>query len=164
MKILMVCLGNICRSPLAEGILENKIKEKKLNWTVDSAGTGSWHVGEKPDYRSIKTAKKFGITIENQRARVLRKADLDEFDWIFAMDSQNQRDILALCQTQEQRNKVQLLLSFSNPSLGLNVPDPYYDDQAFEPVYYLLNNACNHLIQKLTSPIVQHSNNAVTFV
>lgn len=144
MKILMVCLGNICRSPLAEGILKNKVKQHKLDWQVDSAGTGAYHVGQQPDPRSQAVAKKYGLDISIQRARQFTALDLDEFDLVFAMDRSNQRNILALATTQEQREKVHLILEFTGASEH-NVPDPYWDDDGFEQVYQMLDQACSLL-------------------
>ncbi|RMG83480.1 MAG: low molecular weight phosphotyrosine protein phosphatase [Bacteroidetes bacterium] len=148
MKILMVCLGNICRSPLAEGILKHKIKERGLDWTVDSAGTGSWHVGERPDPRSIAMARKKGIDISDQRARKFTAADFDRYDLILAMDSSNYRDILRRAKTEEHRNKVALIMNFASPGRNENVPDPYWDDNGFEQVFDMLEAACDSLIQK----------------
>lgn len=140
MKILMVCLGNICRSPLAEGILHSKLNDKHR---VDSAGTGNWHVGQCPDRRSIAVAKKYGIDISSQRARQFKSTDFDEFDLIFAMDSSNYKDLIHLAPTQEDRNKVQLILG------NADVPDPYYgSDFGFENVFQLLDEATNQLINR----------------
>ncbi|WP_020536650.1 low molecular weight protein-tyrosine-phosphatase [Lewinella cohaerens] len=144
MKILMVCLGNICRSPLAEGILKNKVKQHKLDWQVDSAGTGAYHVGQQPDPRSQAVAKKYGLDISIQRARQFRASDFDEFDLVFAMDRSNQGNILALATTQEQREKVHLILEFTGAA-DHNVPDPYWDDNGFEQVYQMLDQACSLL-------------------
>jgi len=146
MKILMVCLGNICRSPLAEGILKQKIIEKGLDWTVDSAGTSSWHEGELPDRRSIQTAKSFGIDITDQRARQFTAADFEEYDLIFAMDSSNYQDIIALAETEEHKKKVDLIMNQASPGRNTNVPDPYWDDNGFENVYQMLEEACSQLI------------------
>jgi len=140
----MVCLGNICRSPLAEGILKQKIKEKELSWQIDSAGTSGWHVGALPDSRSISTAKEHGIDISDQRSRQLKASDLQEFDLILAMDTSNYNDILRLA-NKEQRDKVKMILNFSYPRENRVVPDPYYND-GFEQVYQLLDNACDQLI------------------
>ena len=145
MKILMICLGYICRSPLAEGILQDKIAENNLDWTVDSAGTGSWHIGELPDHRSIATARKRAIDLTKQRARQFQKEDLDAFDLVLAMDKSNLRDILKHAKTEEQRTKVKLILNFSRPYSDLEVPDPYYDNN-FELVYKLLDEACESMI------------------
>ncbi len=146
MKILMVCLGNICRSPLAEGILKEKIREHGLDWEVDSAGTGSWHVGELPDPRSIATARRHGIDITDQRARQLRPEDLDRYDLVLAMDRSNLRDILRLARTDEQRRKVRLIMEFADPDNPQDVPDPYWDDDGFEGVFRMLERAAEGII------------------
>ena len=145
MKILMVCLGNICRSPLAEGILQAKAESYKLPWQVDSAGTGAYHVGEKPDPRSRAVANKHGLDISHQRARQFKAEDLDRFDLIFAMDSQNLQNILRLASSEEQKQRVKLILEFTG-SDERNVPDPYWDDNGFEHVYQLLNTACDRIV------------------
>lgn len=148
MNILMVCLGNICRSPLAEGILKAKIRENRLNWKVDSAGTGSWHIGELPDPRSVATARKNGINITDQRARQFRVSDLDEFDLILTMDRSNQRDVLRFAKTDEQRAKVQMIMNFVHTGKNMDVPDPYWDDEGFDKVYQMLQEACDAIIAK----------------
>jgi protein-tyrosine phosphatase len=148
MKILMVCLGNICRSPLAEGIMQNKIDKHGLNWRVDSAGTGSWHVGERPDGRSVKVAHRYGIDINNQRARQFQTADLQEFDLIFAMDSSNYQNILNKAKSIEEEEKVQLIMNQVSPGYNQNVPDPYYDNDGFELVFQMLDEACEQIIKK----------------
>src|SRR4051812_28107837 len=109
-RILMVCLGNICRSPLAEGILRAKIKEKGIDVFVDSAGTGSWHVGEKPDERAIKTAKKYGVDISKLCARQFTPRDFDAFDRIYVMDRSNLEDVLSLARNRKDEEKVALFL------------------------------------------------------
>lgn len=147
MKILMVCLGNICRSPLAQGILEAKIREHGLDWEVDSAGTGSWHVGNPPDSRSQAVGKKYGVDISRQKARKFRPYDLEEFDIIFAMDRSNYRDIMVHAQNDEERNKVRMILNELWPDKDLEVPDPYYDDNGFEQVYKMLNEACEVFVK-----------------
>ncbi len=148
MKILMVCLGNICRSPLAEGIMQHKASGRGLDWSVDSAGTGSWHAGELPDSRSITTARQFGIDITGQRARQFQAADFDLFDHIFVMDAHNLRDVLRHARTEEHRAKVDLILNQSHPGRNLNVPDPYYDDNGFEAVFNMLDDACEVFINR----------------
>lgn len=148
MKILMVCLGNICRSPLAEGIMQHKIKELSLDWQVDSAGTGAWHVGEQPDRRSIDTARKYRIDIGRQRARQLKPHDLDRFDLVLAMDSQNYRDIIRHAVSKEQEDKVHLIMNFVSPGRNQNVPDPYWDDNGFEQVFQMLDEACQKIIDR----------------
>ncbi len=142
MRILMVCLGNICRSPLAEGIMQHKIKQKGLDWIVDSAGTGHWHVGNPPDSRSIAVARKYGIDISSQRGRQFRQEDFELFDKIFVMDTSNQRDVLRLAQNDTQRALVALILSVNHPDKVLSVPDPYHDNEGFEAVFEMLDVAC----------------------
>lgn len=149
MKILMVCLGNICRSPLAEGILKTKIAKHNLDWKVDSAGTGPWHVGEQPDRRSIATARKYGIDITDQRARQLEPIDLDRFDLVLAMDSSNYQDILRHATSKEHEEKVDLIMNFRAPGFNENVPDPYYDNDGFEIVYRMLDEACDEIVERL---------------
>lgn len=146
-KILMVCLGNICRSPLAEGILRSKLPK---DFTVDSAGTGGWHAGEQPDKRSITTARNRGIDITQQRARQFKKSDFDTFDFIFVMDNQNLKDILALTTSENQKNKVQMILEEVFPGERVDVPDPYYGGaDGFEKVFDMLDEACESIARKL---------------
>lgn len=147
-KILMVCLGNICRSPLAEGILKSKLSSE--SFVVDSAGTAGYHVGELPDGRSIEVARKYGIDITNQRSRKFTKADFDKFDMIFAMDQNNYADIVALSENEEQHEKVKMILNELYPDENRSVPDPYYGgDQGFENVYKMLDEACEIIASKL---------------
>jgi protein-tyrosine phosphatase len=153
MRILMVCLGNICRSPLAEGIMQHKIRQRNLNWIVDSAGTGYWHAGERPDPRSISIARKYGIDITNQRARQIQSVDFERFDLIFVMDTQNYSDVLRLAVTDEHSNKVQLILNESHPEENRSVPDPYYDDNGFEAVFHMLDEACDAFLDKVMARI-----------
>ncbi|PSR11996.1 MAG: protein-tyrosine-phosphatase [Bacteroidetes bacterium] len=145
MKILMVCLGNICRSPLAEGIMREKINQHRLPWLVDSAGTGSWHVGNQPDLRSQAVARQHGLDISRQRARQFRPADFQDFDLILAMDHSNYQNIQLLAQTPAQREKVHLILELAGASQD-DIPDPYWDDNGFEKVYTLLDGACEKLV------------------
>lgn len=145
MKILMVCLGNICRSPLAHGVMEHLVKEKGLNWEIDSAGTGSWHCGNPPDKRSIVIAKSYGIDISNQRARQFQTSDFDEFDHILVMDKHNYTDVISLAHNQQQRDKVKLFIPDNF------VPDPYHDDSQFEHVYQLIRAQCEKLLKELKS-------------
>jgi protein-tyrosine phosphatase len=146
MHILMVCLGNICRSPLAEGILAHKSKQHGLDWIVDSAGTGNWHAGNPPDTRSVGVARKYGIDIRNQRARQFSVNDFERFDLIFAMDSDNFTNIVKLAPTPEAAKKVRLLLDLTYPNQNRNVPDPYFDDDGFEHVFQLIDEACDSLV------------------
>lgn len=142
----MVCLGNICRSPLAEGILRSKAPE---HVKIDSAGTAGYHIGNPPDPRSIAVAKSKGLDIGMQRCRKFEKADFDRFDLILVMDKSNYQDIIALAESQEEREKVMLLLTEVNDGPD-EVPDPYYGgEQGFEYVYNLIDNACDALLDRL---------------
>jgi protein-tyrosine phosphatase len=140
MKILMVCLGNICRSPLAHGIMEHLAKENNLDWEIDSAGTGNWHVGQGPDRRSTREAKHNGIDISNQVCRQFRVSDFDEFDLILVMDRNNKADVLRLARTDADRDKVKMLLG------DKEVPDPYHDDSQFAPVFKMVEQGCRAFI------------------
>ena len=152
-KILMVCLGNICRSPLAEGILASKLP--KENFIVDSAGTGSWHVGHTPDKRSIAVAQKNGLCIDQQKGRQFKTSDFDEFDYIYVMDNSNFRDIIHLAKTPEHKSKVNLILNELFPDENVDVPDPYYGAvNGFDNVYQMLNEVAEIIAKKL---IEKHS-------
>jgi len=151
MRVLMVCLGNICRSPLAEGILRKKVKSHKLDWTVDSAGTGSWHIGASPDPRSIAVAKNHGIDIEQQRGRQLSKRDFENFDLIFAMDSENFQNIMRLAPSEEDKQKVSLIMNQLESKSNQSVPDPYWDDDGFEKVFKMLEKACEKIVDNFAS-------------
>ena len=142
-SVLFVCLGNICRSPLAEGILRHMAEQKHLNWEIDSAGTGNWHVGDPPDARSVKVARQHGIDISGLRGRQFSAGDFDTFDRIYVMDLDNYRDVLRKARNDADRDKVQLLLEHQQP-----VPDPWYDDALFEPVYNLIHNACERIVNQ----------------
>lgn len=149
MKILMVCLGNICRSPLAEGIMKAKATEYQLDFEVDSAGTAAYHIGELPDKRSIAIAKKYGIDLTDQRARQFKKSDFKNFDIIFAMDHSNYQNIIKLATHIDEKNKVHLILNENHPNENLEVPDPYYGgEEGFETVFSMLNDACETFIKK----------------
>lgn len=149
-KILMVCLGNICRSPLAEGILASKLPNDKF--LVDSAGTGSWHIGHAPDKRSIATAKKNGLNITNQIGRQFTRNDFDVFDYIFVMDTTNYRDVIHLAQNDTQKEKVELILDAIFPNENVDVPDPYYGTtNGFDMVYQMLDEACEIIAKRLIS-------------
>lgn len=142
MKILMVCLGNICRSPLAEGIMKSKLTKDCM---VDSAGTIAMHQGSRPDHRSIKAAANHGIDISQQISRPITIKDLDDFDYIFCMDKSNLYDVLAMAKTQEQKSKIHLILDNQK-----EVPDPYYGDFSdFEAVFSLLDEACTRKVQEI---------------
>lgn len=149
MRVLMVCLGNICRSPLAEGILKEKAKNLGINIMVDSAGTGGWHEGEPPDPRSQKIAEKYGIDISNQRARKFKTKDFQNFDIILAMDNTNQRDLQTLANNESERKKVKPVLSYLYPGQQKNVPDPYYGNlPEFEEVFLLLDKALDNFLKQ----------------
>nr|WP_247656675.1 low molecular weight protein-tyrosine-phosphatase [Maribacter sp. MMG018] len=143
----MVCLGNICRSPLAEGILKSKVDPDKVY--IDSAGTGGYHIGNPPDPRSINVANKYGIDISDQICRKLRPEDLDDFDIIYAMDKSNYTNILRLSNNAHHNNKVKLLLDEIDGT-EKEVPDPYYDSiNGFENVFQLIDEACTAIAKKL---------------
>ena len=142
----MVCLGNICRSPLAEGILKSKVNSKEVY--IDSAGTSAYHAGELPDKRSIQVAKKYGIDLTNQRSRAFKASDFNDFDIIYAMDIANKNNIIKRAHSNTDKEKVKLILNESNPGMNLEVPDPYYGgEQGFENVYNMLDIACNAVIK-----------------
>jgi protein-tyrosine phosphatase len=146
----MVCLGNICRSPLAEGILKSKLPNNIF--FIDSAGTANYHLGKQPDARSILIAKKHGIDISSQKGRQFVVSDFDEFDYIYTMDSDNYNNIIKLSRNSEDLSKVKLILSESSDIKTIDIPDPYYGgNQGFETVYQLLNDACTSLANKLTT-------------
>ncbi len=150
MKILMVCLGNICRSPLAEGILKQKAIENNRNIEVDSAGTIANHEGELPDSRSIEVAKKYEIDLTYQRSRPLTQEDFSIFDLIYVMDASNYTDVIARAENEAQKAKVNMILNESYPNENRRVPDPYYGgDAGFENVYHLLDEACEVIIRNL---------------
>mgnify|MGYP003440576283 FL=1 len=147
-KVLMVCLGNICRSPLAEGILQAKLPK---NYIVDSAGTASYHVGTAPDKRSVVTAKKFGVDISQQKCRQITKSDFDTFDYIYVMDNSNYKNVLAIAPNEAATQKVKVILNELHPNKNLEVPDPYYGDlHGFEHVYNLLDEVCEVIAEKIT--------------
>ena len=147
-KILMVCLGNICRSPLAEGILASKLP--KTNFYIDSAGTGSYHIGKQPDHRSIAIASKYGVDITNQKARQFTADDFDAFDYIFVMDSSNYDNVMELAKTDEHKRKVEMILNHLFPNENVDVPDPYFGLQnGFDTVYEMLDETCDIIAKKL---------------
>lgn len=147
-KILMVCLGNICRSPLAEGIMKAKVSE--MDVSVDSAGTAAYHTGEAPDPRSVHIAGKYGLDISTQRARQFIKEDFSRFDHIFVMDSSNYNNVIKLADNEEEKSKVELILNRVKAGHNMAVPDPYYGgDQGFENVYQLLDEACDRIAASL---------------
>ncbi len=151
MKILMVCLGNICRSPMAEGILRHKIKQHNLDWEVSSCGTGAWHVGEAPDKRAQKILKKYGIDISTQKAQKLDPNLFNDFDLIFAMDSINYSDVIHHIKNDDEKIKVELIMNLVEAGKNQNIPDPYFDDNLYEVVYEMLDKACDEIISKFAN-------------
>jgi protein-tyrosine phosphatase len=148
-KILMVCLGNICRSPLAEGIMLKLIEDHKLDMTVDSAGTSNYHIDEAPDKRTIQNAAKHGVDLQPLRARQFKASDFDAFDRIFVMDKSNLHNVLALASNELQKQKVGLLLNALHPGKDLEVPDPYFGgEQGFEDVFVMVEKACRKIAGK----------------
>ncbi len=146
----MVCLGNICRSPLAEGILKSKLNDH--SFYVDSAGTANYHVGNKPDIRSIEVASKYGLNISSLKSRQFKVKDFDFFDFIYVMDHSNLKNVLKLARNSDDSNKVSLILNELTTKENLEVPDPYYGgDEGFQTVYKLLDDACNTIARKLNS-------------
>jgi protein-tyrosine phosphatase len=149
-KILMVCLGNICRSPVAEGVMRSVAQQHKIPITVDSAGTSNYHIGEQPDHRSVANARKNGVDISTLRGRQFSSADFDAFDHIYVMDESNLKNILALAKKEEHRQKVELLLNELYPGKNMPVPDPYYGtEKDFENVFQLVHQACEAIAGKL---------------
>jgi len=147
-KILMVCLGNICRSPLAEGILKSKLPES--TFLIDSAGTANYHVGNSPDPRSITVGKKYGIDISNLKGRQFSVNDFDSFDLIYVMDESNYRNVISIARSEHDKSKVKFILNEIYPNQNYDVPDPYYGgDHGFENVYKMLVEACTIIANSL---------------
>lgn len=149
-KVLMVCLGNICRSPTAHGIMESLIEKAGLSddIVVDSAGTGDWHIGRAPDPRTQEAAKRRGYDLSHLRARQVTPADLDEYDWVIAMDLKNRQNLLAMA-NDTNRDRITLLLEHAGQSDG-EVPDPYYGgEEGFEQVLDMVETACAALLERI---------------
>lgn len=152
MKILMVCLGNICRSPLAEGILQHKAKAHHLDIEVDSAGTGNYHIGEAPHVLSQKVAKENGVTITSQKCRQFNKTDFEIFDKIYVMDSENYNEVKHMAGNYFNETKIDLLLNELYPKQNREVPDPWFGGiEDFRKVYTMVDAACEVIIKKYTS-------------
>jgi protein-tyrosine phosphatase len=157
-KVLFVCLGNICRSPLAEGLFRHRALEAGLEeglggaFLADSAGTGSWHVGNPPDIRSVAVARKYGIDISAQRGRQIEPSDFSTFDYILAMDRDNLSTLQAQCPPEHQE-KVSLLLSHAPDTKLIEVPDPYFfrDDAGFERIFSVIGEGVDGLLARLKS-------------
>ena len=151
-RILMVCLGNICRSPLAHGLLSSKLPEDKFY--IDSAGTGAYHVGEPPDIRSIEVAQANNLDISSQKARQFTVADFDNFDIIFTMDTSNYSDVIALARHNSDIDKVKLFLEMHPTISTKNVPDPYYGGiDGFENVFSLIDETCDTIANSLKQQV-----------
>ena len=149
MKILMVCLGNICRSPLAEGILQHKADMAGLKWKVDSAGTANYHVGEPPHKLSQKVARMNGINISQQCCRQFKKDDMLAFDKIYVMDSENYIDVRRISGELWDEEKTDLLLNELYPGKNMGVPDPWYgNEDGYHKVFKLISDACDMIIEK----------------
>lgn len=140
----MVCLGNICRSPLAEGIMQHLANKQNLNWEIASAGTGNWHIGKAPDHRSIAAAKSFGYDISKQRAQQFNADMFAKYDLILVMDKNNLNDVLQMAQSSEDRKKVKLFLDNDE------VTDPYWDNSLFKPVCQQVEKRCMEIIRELS--------------
>ncbi|MGM0647551.1 MAG: low molecular weight protein-tyrosine-phosphatase [Bacteroidota bacterium] len=150
MKILTVCLGNICRSPMAEGILRKKIQQRNLAVTVDSAGTSAYHAGELPDLRARETLQEFDIAIEDLRSRPFVKEDFARYDLILAMDEENYNTILGMAENAGEKARVKMLMNYLYPGQNISVPDPYFGgDQGFYDVYHMLDQATDKLLESL---------------
>ena len=147
-NILMVCLGNICRSPLAEGLLKSKVDPNTIK--VESAGTGDWHINHLPDKRSIKVAQEHGLDITDQRGRQFNPSDFEKFDMIFVMDNSNLNDVLSLARNEDDKKKVYLILNEIFPKEDLDVPDPYMGGETgFKRVYDMLDQATDKIVERL---------------
>jgi protein-tyrosine phosphatase len=152
MKILMVCLGNICRSPLAEGILQEKVLQAGLNWQVDSAGTNGYHTGEPPHHLSIKVAALNGIDISKQRSRRFITSDFEEYDLIYAMANDVLQDMWRVAKNNYDPKKVSLFLDASFPGEDRDVPDPWSGPEIhYHEVFEIIDRNCDSIIKKYTT-------------
>ena len=149
MKILMVCLGNICRSPLAEGILQEKAWKAGLNWSVESAGTNGYHTGEAPHHLSIKVAGRNGIDISKQKSRRFCATDLEQYDIIYAMAADVLEEMKRISKNKFDGKRVELFLNESYPGENRDVPDPWYGPEAgYHEVYDIISDTCDHIVKK----------------
>lgn len=146
----MVCLGNICRSPMAHGLLQHKIEQQGLGWQIDSAGTGDWHAGELPDKRAMANMKGHGIDISYQRARQIKNIDLDDYDVVYVMDTSNLANVQRLAKNPDQLQKITLIMNEVPDAELAEVPDPYFGigNEGFEQVYKMLDKATDRIIEK----------------
>ncbi|MDW8419065.1 MAG: low molecular weight protein-tyrosine-phosphatase [Chitinophagales bacterium] len=154
MKILFVCLGNICRSPIAHGLLQHKVEQMGLNWEVDSAGTSDWHEGELPHASAMRVMRDHGIDISYQRSRPIRKSDLAHYDVIYVMDQSNYSDVIRMARTDAEKQKVKLVMEEVHPNSGAEVPDPWgLSYEHYRKVYAMLDEATDKIIERLSSAI-----------
>ncbi len=152
----MVCLGNICRSPLAEGVLQDKAWKAGLDWSVDSAGTGGWHIGEAPHHISQKVAKQNGIDISKQCCRKFVKEDLLDFDKIYVMDDNNYAEVKRIGKHFWDEKKVDFLMNELHPNKNESVPDPYFGNEAdYKKVYAMIDEACDAIVAKYSNKNIQ---------
>ena len=150
-NVLFLCLGNTCRSPMAAGILNKKVKEKDIRIKADSAGFESFHIGDPPDKRAIDTMKKFGIDISNHRARLFSQKDFDNFDLIYVMDHKSYNEARYFKRDENDAEKVYFMMDLLEPGKRKSVPDPYLsDEEECEVVYNIMDKACDKLIDNLS--------------
>ncbi len=150
MKILMVCLGNICRSPIAHGLLQHKADQRGLGWKVDSAGTSDWHAGELPNEKSIRVMKEHGIDITYQRSRLLTRQDLKDYDLIYVMDESNLANVVNMASSEAEINKIKMIMNEVQEGQNEPVPDPWgLSQQHYEEVYAMLDEATDKIIERL---------------
>ena len=146
-RLLMVCLGNICRSPMAEGILRHKAQERGIDIEHDSCGTSNYHIAEAPDDRAVDKMAQYGIDISDLRARQFKSKDFDEFDRIYVMDQSNYRDVIRMADSEEKKAKVKMILNEIHPGSDSPVPDPWFGGMdGFESVYQLLELSCDKIL------------------
>ncbi|CAN5140955.1 low molecular weight protein-tyrosine-phosphatase [soil metagenome] len=156
MRILMVCLGNICRSPLAEGILKHKAKKAALDWTIDSAGTAHQLTGAAPHKLSQKVAAMNGIDIGYQQCRQFVKEDILNFDRIYVMDSENYNDVKKISGNLWNENTVELIMNELHPGKNINIPDPWFGtEEGYHKVYKMISDACDAIIEKYSAPTLK---------
>lgn len=146
----MVCLGNICRSPMAQGILEDKIEKEGLDVEVDSAATSDYHIGDSPDPRAVRKMKEHNIDISNYRGRQIQPIDFEKFDRIYVMDSSNYENTIKVARKDTDQEKVNMILNTVHPGSNRSVPDPYFgEEDGFEEVYQMLDEACDVIIEDI---------------
>ena len=150
--ILFVCLGNICRSPMAHGIFRDKVTKLELDFEVESAGTSSYHIGELPDERAIATLQAKGIDIMDLRSRLFVASDFEDYDYIFTMDYSNQSNVMEMAKNRNHSNHPEMIMNEAYPNENISVPDPYYGGPTgFEDVFKMLDKALDEFIKKLPS-------------